>query len=536
MAKPSGRNGSDGEVVCVPKDKHKVDPFAERVEEVSVEATLRRRVALALVLAVFLTAFTSFLTWRSRRLASVESDLVAHTYSVLQNLEGTLKDVINVETGARGFALTREERFLESYGAGQVAVPHDLAALHGLLADNPIQQQRLNKLGPQVTKAVLMTRNIVAVRRNDGATLKATLIDNKQSVDAVRITVNEMEKEESRLVDQRTQSAKVSRQWTNRSLLFGTILGVGLLLLAGFTIQREIGVSARGRSQLKILNATPEERVQQRTAALLSEIGERNKMDEQLASQAEELSRQADELLRSRHALEAQTLMLQSVLDSIAEGLVAVNEEGKFVIWNPAAEKILGLSAANLPSEDWAAHYGFYLSDTVTPFPADQLPLVRAIRGEVSTAQVFVRNPQLAEGIWIEASAGPMKDKEGIVRGGVVAFRDITQNRADGLEIRNLNDDLERRVVERTAQLEEANKELETFTYSVAHDLRAPLAAYQQLFRNSLGRRWPKSRCSIPTLFAADSARRTQDGSVSGRTTQSCENRPPVRQYPGYRS
>jgi PAS domain S-box-containing protein len=120
--------------------------------------------------------------------------------------------------------------------------------------------------------------------------------------------------------------------------------------------------------------------------------------------------------------------ILRSILSNMGDAVVVVDKDNNFLVFNPAAERMFGKGAMEMPPSEWSQNYGLYLPDKVTPFPHDQLPMVRSIRGEeVDNVEMFVRHEKAPHGLWTEITGRPLRGADGDLLGGVVVCRDITR-------------------------------------------------------------------------------------------------------------
>jgi PAS domain S-box-containing protein len=131
---------------------------------------------------------------------------------------------------------------------------------------------------------------------------------------------------------------------------------------------------------------------------------------------------------KAREELARTNDILQSILSNMGDAVIVADKDNRFLVFNPAAERMFGKGAMTMPSTEWAHRYGLYLPDKISPFPHDQLPLTRSIRGEpVDNVEMFVRHEKAPHGLWTEITGRPLRGPSGDVLGGVIVCRDITQ-------------------------------------------------------------------------------------------------------------
>jgi signal transduction histidine kinase len=131
-------------------------------------------------------------------------------------------------------------------------------------------------------------------------------------------------------------------------------------------------------------------------------------------------------LRRSRVHTQRREAILRSILDSMAEGVVVVDGDGKLILANPAAERLAGIRSVGGRGDRWVAAACDYHLDENTPCPDELAPCRRALRGEsCDDVELLVPGTVGERGRWLSMTIRPLLAKRPAT-GGVIVFSDVT--------------------------------------------------------------------------------------------------------------
>ncbi len=140
--------------------------------------------------------------------------------------------------------------------------------------------------------------------------------------------------------------------------------------------------------------------------------------------------RDITEQKKAEQTLVKQKELLRSVLESMGDGVLVVDENNRLLVCNPVAQRLFGISSKE-SLQQWPPKERLFKPDQITPFPPDAYPWQRAIQGKtIKDAQIFIRAAtDSARERFVSMTARPLRGVIGGVRAGIVVCHDITEQK-----------------------------------------------------------------------------------------------------------
>lgn len=213
--------------------------------------TFSKKVGLGFAIPVVALAIVAIFGYRSAYNLIENDQKVAHSVLVRREISTLMSDLINAETGQRGFIITGKDEFLQPYTTALAAIDRDFAQLKRDTSDDPIEQGRLEKLRAVIDQKVTEMKSVLEDRKisMDAAVAHVLRGEGKEYMDQFRRIIGESDDEEARLAEQRRIESEEATKLTKAVILYGSIAAVVLTIIVAIlviaSLTKQIGSGVR---------------------------------------------------------------------------------------------------------------------------------------------------------------------------------------------------------------------------------------------------------------------------------------------------